>query len=631
MKRYLTGFGIIMAIGFTFALLGSNGASNMLAAVGSFDTIIPATTILPDATSTAVASTATTTAIAPATSTTTSPITSISPAPVTFHEATLTGLAANQIIQGTYALNVMVNAQPVSANFVLTNIQTNKSDVIVANCAVEPGVQWVDGRCAKQIDTLSIVNGRYSIVAHVQYLDGVLVTSNEALVYVYNTTVNPTLKFLYLPAQVSGKFLISGEITDATAVEFLYIPSGVTQPIRIGNGIFAGGVSIGKWTYNWDTTLVPNGGYTIIANVKNSYNNGVPYKAGETTVTIVNSETTVPPAVPMAPPTPIALTQNPNTITGVVSVSPTQDQTMGIEATSSFEDTTTATTSSEPTAQPNTVLERFLTQIKTNDQSNTTQTAPQPQVVSPAPVPVSPIIQRIQDIAIGLQGGGPESSEVARKLGALQQELWKGVNPASPAVQAKTQYQSAKEFGTTIDTSVLRVADVTLSTTTSDVIVPVATTTAAGKQIIVKETKKIVKEKLRLTGKGLPNTYVTIYIYSEVPTIAVIKTDRNGNWVYELNNKLADGKHEAYVTINDLTGKVVAKSARFSFVKTAEAVTAENVGLVNIAAGSEEPIQPVQSAKRTYALVVFMLIGAGLLVGIFLVARSFTNKNQDLS
>ncbi len=47
-------------------------------------------------------------------------------------------------------------------------------------------------------------------------------------------------------------------------------------------------------------------------------------------------------------------------------------------------------------------------------------------------------------------------------------------------------------------------------------------------------------KKLKLTGRALPNSYVSIYIYSEEPIILTVKTDSEGNWLYTVD-KPEDG------------------------------------------------------------------------------------------
>ncbi len=593
-----------MAIGFAFALIGSNGASKMLATL--LDAVVLDTSTSTTATTTTTGDTSTTTSATTSSSGTTSTTTTTTAntqAPIVVRTAMLSGLAAGQEIKGTFTFSVIANDSPTGATFVMTNTQTSGvAQTFTAGCTVNTtGAGY--GTCKRTVDTLTIPNGNYSISARVVYSDGANILSNSILVSV-NNIVKPAFSFSPLPIYVSGKVTIGGEITDANAIEFLYVPATGAKPVHIGNGIFAGGFTIQKWIYEWDTLTIPNGSYKVIANVKNYFNNGEAYDAGEMTINIYNAGSTLVPQV-----------------TGVVS------GTQGTTSTSGS--TTTGTTpapvittppAQEPTEQTNTVLGKFMDQVRTTTQNTTTQNNGAS----------APVVQQIQEISIGLQGGERDAADAMRKLSALQKELWKGADPASPAVQAKTQYQSPKQYGTTMNASVMRVLDVSLSTTTMDTVVSIATTTVKGEQVIVKEKKKIIKEKLKLVGKALPNMYVTIYVYSEIPTIAVVKSDRNGNWVYELDNKLADGQHEAYVTINDNTGRVIAKSDRFAFVKTAQAVTTENAGLDNAQAASDEPVQPVQAAKKTYALIVFLIIGVGLLIGVFLVVRSFTNKKQDL-
>lgn len=73
-------------------------------------------------------------------------------------------------------------------------------------------------------------------------------------------------------------------------------------------------------------------------------------------------------------------------------------------------------------------------------------------------------------------------------------------------------------------------------------------------------------------GERTPNSFVTIYIYSD-PIVLTVKTDSEGNWTYELDKNLEDGNHEAYVAVTDNTGKITAKSEPIAFVKIAQAVT----------------------------------------------------------
>jgi hypothetical protein len=75
---------------------------------------------------------------------------------------------------------------------------------------------------------------------------------------------------------------------------------------------------------------------------------------------------------------------------------------------------------------------------------------------------------------------------------------------------------------------------------------------------------------LRISGTGLPNSYITVYIFS-TPTIVKVKTDSRGEWTYTLDKELEDGEHEVHVATVDNSGKILARSNAIPFTQTAEA------------------------------------------------------------
>ncbi|MFT5179985.1 MAG: hypothetical protein ACI9GH_000440 [Candidatus Paceibacteria bacterium] len=85
------------------------------------------------------------------------------------------------------------------------------------------------------------------------------------------------------------------------------------------------------------------------------------------------------------------------------------------------------------------------------------------------------------------------------------------------------------------------------------------------------------KNKVAFSGKALPNSLVTLYIFS-TPVVVTIKADENGEWEYTLDKELEDGEHEVFVATVDNTGKIVARSNAIPFVKTAEAATINVLG-----------------------------------------------------
>jgi hypothetical protein len=102
-------------------------------------------------------------------------------------------------------------------------------------------------------------------------------------------------------------------------------------------------------------------------------------------------------------------------------------------------------------------------------------------------------------------------------------------------------------------------------------------------EITMNENKEIV-----LKGKALPNSYITLYLYS-TPIVVTVKTDSNGEWQYVLDQELEDGKHTVYTATVNNTGKILAKSSGSIFSKTAEAVTLEDLPPINASSEVEKP------------------------------------------
>jgi len=124
-------------------------------------------------------------------------------------------------------------------------------------------------------------------------------------------------------------------------------------------------------------------------------------------------------------------------------------------------------------------------------------------------------------------------------------------------------------------------------------------------------------KKLKITGKALPDSYVTVYIYSEEPVISTVKTDADGNWIY-IVDKPADGTHQVYVVVNENSGEVVAKSAPLPFVQTAEAASV---------------IYPAKAAapaktRMEEGYLVFLFVGLGGLI-LALAAIGLSKKIID--
>jgi hypothetical protein len=127
--------------------------------------------------------------------------------------------------------------------------------------------------------------------------------------------------------------------------------------------------------------------------------------------------------------------------------------------------------------------------------------------------------------------------------------------------------------------------------------------------------------KIAFHGKALPNAFVTLYIFS-IPIVVTVKTDAEGNWSYTLDKELEDGNHQVYVGITDVKGKVVVKSNPLPFVKTASAITVEEVLAVPQAQAAPSFVQN----NYFYGIVTIIIL---VLAFIFIFLGIRTSKTSD--
>lgn len=195
-------------------------------------------------------------------------------------------------------------------------------------------------------------------------------------------------------------------------------------------------------------------------------------------------------------------------------------------------------------------------------------------------------------------------------------EVQHNFNPTSSIPEEKMKFESPKESGQ-VNAEVLAVEKVEIVTTP------------------VQKEKPQEPPKILLKGKGLPNSFVTIFIYSE-PIIVTVKTDENGDWSYVLDKNIEDGKHEVYVAITNNTGKIIEKSPALLFIKTAQAVSIveseknafspqEVSDSISIEPESAIPISP---QKALWPFIFFITLTSILLVLIILTIIAKTHAGQ---
>jgi hypothetical protein len=177
-------------------------------------------------------------------------------------------------------------------------------------------------------------------------------------------------------------------------------------------------------------------------------------------------------------------------------------------------------------------------------------------------------------------------------------EILGGYNPLSAASEAVVEYEEPRTAGF-IEDEIFVVEEV---------------------EVIEKkkDTQGVERaEKIQLKGKAPANSFITLYIYSD-PIVVTVKTDADGNWVYELDKELEDGSHEVYVAITDNAGRIYAKSRPLPFVKEAAAVTIDEAALFN-----PEAQQAPSLTGSAYVYIIVLLI-----VGIIGWALVFTGSRQ---
>lgn len=174
-------------------------------------------------------------------------------------------------------------------------------------------------------------------------------------------------------------------------------------------------------------------------------------------------------------------------------------------------------------------------------------------------------------------------------------EIIRGFNPNSDESESAIVFESPKESKFLEQEDLLLVESV----------IPVVTNNSSDDSVI----------KAEIRGKSLPNSFVTLYIFS-TPTIVTIKTDADGSFVYTFDKELEDGEHEVYVAVTDNTGSIIAQSKPFSFVKQAEAFEPIGSGQDTVFATSVDSVNTSYNLAIGLAVlslgIILLMLGIGL-------------------
>ncbi len=138
----------------------------------------------------------------------------------------------------------------------------------------------------------------------------------------------------------------------------------------------------------------------------------------------------------------------------------------------------------------------------------------------------------------------------------------------------------------------------------------------------VTDVKLSAEKKIAMSGKALPNSYITLFVYS-TPIIVTVRTDSSGDWHYTVDKELEDGRHTMYVATVDNTGTIVAKSIAIPFTKTAEAATLDTASPLGVTT-AEKPTLFNNGA----AIPLLALLCAFIIAVLYMVGRGIVIKNN---
>ncbi len=120
------------------------------------------------------------------------------------------------------------------------------------------------------------------------------------------------------------------------------------------------------------------------------------------------------------------------------------------------------------------------------------------------------------------------------------------------------------------------------------------------------------KTGIQFKGWGLPNSYVTLFVYS-APVIVVVKTDGAGRWTYTLNQPIDDGQHTAYAALTDGLGQIKARSEVLVFIKKGDFVA-------RVTSNQEASMEAAaQKMKSDFGLFLFFGIAAAVVAAMAII------------
>ncbi len=367
---------------------------------------------------------------------------------------------------------------------------------------------------------------------------------------------------------VLGQVNVFVRVNDTVrSVEIYKVIVGTTARQYLGRAVFNPANNL--WAYSWNTTSTPDGLYKLVPFVIRL--DGTTGRGEGLGVTVKNLETTT------VDTTAVKIEEYKQVFQTNLNIA-TQEVASDIEEVA-------VKNVVEKTALPNTESKGFAIPLK------------------PTPIDFNKIlIEKIPDLRNVIESNDDKQRQqiIAEIVRSVQGTS--GATPASTAELTRKVEEGIAKIERMITEQEKGIIDTQNFSVTS---VEVA-------EIVTKPDGTQTASKIKFTGKGFPNSFVTLYIYSE-PTVVTVKTNASGEWTYTLDKELPDGEHQVISAITDGGGRVLAKSEPFRFVKVAQAITVGNIELA-LPVLSQEP--GFFSGASLYAFIAIMIgiVGLGVLI-----------------
>lgn len=509
-------------------------------------------------------------------------------------------------------------------------------------------------------NTKEVSNGEYILIAQALYEHNSAKSNRVSVVVQHTSTTpeptatqvpieqvqNPDIAIVLGQDQVSDTTEITVNTANATFIEMYAMNK--QSAIRSYLGL-AKKIDSDKWNYFWNTKNIPNGTYTIVVKVKNQF--GI-FERFSKEVVVKNTVSTSP------------TSEQIETLTVLSKIADEENEVQRLKEQAleepeerDFEEEATEDTVSENTTYETTLrtynqdideaLKRLAVALRTEDT----------EAVSVIKGELSQLKRKIQN-----EGSDDEAPEaftayVDQKVNDAIDKTENDVRRTSKIVADRTKDAASKDsdndgvadfdeihlFNTDpysadsdndgfIDgVEILRGYDPTNSEPEAVVVFESPKETGVVREDILVVETIIPSEPLEkdqnqppqaiISGRGLPNSYVTLYIFS-TPVVVTVKTDDDGSWYYKFDKELEDGEHQVYVGITDNAGKIVAKSNPLTFIKQAEAFNeVDDSAPIVSSVSSTDTTDSLMSAYMMYLILSISVVSIGLvliLLGFFL-------------